>query len=46
MGVDAQPDNVIKTINESGSDKAAVVNRPQILARPLYATIRQIKSFA
>ena len=35
MGGDAQLDNVTKTINGNGSDKVAVVNRPQILARPL-----------
>tara|TARA_R110001583_G_C5612313_1_gene405441 strand:- start:947 stop:1078 length:132 start_codon:yes stop_codon:yes gene_type:complete len=40
MGGDAQLDNVIKTINVSGFDKAAVINRPQILARPLYASIK------
>ena len=34
MGGDAQLDNVTKTMNGSGSDKAAVLNRPQILARP------------
>ena len=35
MGGDAQLDNVTKTININGSDKAVVVNCPQILARPL-----------
>ncbi|MDE5419576.1 hypothetical protein L3049_16400 [Labilibaculum sp. DW002] len=35
MGGDAQLDNVTKTRNVSGFDKAVVVNRPQILARPL-----------
>ena len=35
MGGDAQLDKVIKTINPGGFDKAVVVNRPQILARPL-----------
>jgi len=35
MGGDAQLDNVTKTINAGGFDKAIVANRPQILARPL-----------
>jgi hypothetical protein len=35
MGGDAQLDKVTKTINVSGPDKTAIVNRPQILARPL-----------
>ena len=34
MGGDAKLDNVPKTVNVSGFDKVAVVNRPQILARP------------
>jgi len=34
MGGDAQLDSVTKTINVSGPDKTAIVNRPQILARP------------
>jgi len=38
MGGDAQLDNVTKTINTNGFDKAVIVNRPQILARPLSAT--------
>lgn len=35
MGGDAHLDNVTKTINTGGFDKAAVVNRPHNLARPL-----------
>ena len=35
MGVDAQFDNVIKTINIGGFDMVTVINRPQILAKPL-----------
>jgi hypothetical protein len=36
MGGDAQLDKVTKTINEAVFDKAVVLNRPQILAKPLY----------
>ena len=36
MGDDAKPDNITKTINGGGFDKAVIVNRPQILARPLW----------
>ena len=35
MGGDAQLDKVTKKVNAGGFDKVAVVNRPQILARPL-----------
>ena len=35
MGGDAQLDKVTNTLNTGSFDKATVVNRPQILARPL-----------
>lgn len=37
MSGDDQLDKVTKTINVGGFDKLAVINRPQILARPLGA---------
>ena len=38
MGVDAQLDKATKTINIGGFDKMTVINRPQILVRPLGAS--------
>jgi len=43
MGGDAQFDKIIKTINTGGFDKEAVINRPQILAKPLWGIINNIE---